>query len=228
MSVRPRLLDTFCKAGGCTKGYQRAGFYVVGVDIEPQPRYCGDEFVQGDALEFIAQHGHAFDVIHASPPCQRFSTATRCNKNQARCKKAADHPDLIDPTRELLLTIAKPWVIENVPGAPIQGLLLCGTMFGLKVIRHRFFECSIHLWSPGQRCWHPSRGKVGRAGVGGKKIGDWISVAGSTDLKVASSAMGIDWMKNRKEIAQAIPPAYTEFIGRQLIDQLERSATEKH
>lgn len=225
MELRPRLLDLFCGAGGCAMGYHRAGFEVVGIDNQPQKRYPF-QFIQTDALLYLAEHGHRYDAIHASPPCQRYSSATRCNKNQVRCKKSADHPDLIEPTRELLNSIGIPWIIENVPNAPLRDpLLLCGTMFKLKVIRHRLFEASFYLWSPGQRCWHPKKGKVGKAGIRGKSIGDWISVAGSTDLKVASPAMGIDWMKNRYEIAQAIPPAYTQFVGRQLMTFITEKLT---
>lgn len=218
-----RLLDLFCGAGGCAMGYHRAGFTeIVGVDNRPQPRYPFT-FVQADALEYLAEHGHEFDAIHASPPCQRYSEANRCNKNQIRCRKAEDHPDLVDPTRLLLLAIGRPWVIENVPGAPLRdSLLLCGTMFRLKVKRHRMFESNIYLHSPGQRCWHPRRGLIGKSGVRGKKIGDWISVAGSTDRKVAAFAMGIDWMANRHELSQAIPPAYTEFVGKQLLASLSQ------
>ena len=222
----PRLLDLFCGAGGCSMGYSRAGFEVVGIDIKPQPSYPF-EFVQGDALwmlECLIRKGgiftnaentyrlNDFDAITASPPCQRYSSATRCNKT------AADHPDLVPATRKLLEASGKPWVMENVPNAPmIEPLMLCGTMFNLRVIRHRLFESSFFLWSPGNRCAHPPRGTVGKAGVQGKKVGDWISVAGSTIAKVAGPAMGIDWAKRREELAQMIPPAYTEFIGRQLL-----------
>lgn len=133
LSKAPRLLDAFCGAGGCTKGYQRAGFHVVGVDVRPQARYCGDGFIQGDALEFIASHGHEFDAIHASPPCQAHSAL----RNMWNAQK---HPDLIPQTRTLLQTVGLPFVIENVPGAPLENaplwgawrLMLCGTMFDLQ------------------------------------------------------------------------------------------------
>lgn len=208
---RPLLLDLFCGAGGCAMGYHRAGFDVVGVDIKKQPRYPF-RFIQGDAMEYLAnKRGRGFQVIHASPPCQRYSEVTRANGNQE------NYPDLVAPCRDLLAAIGKPWVIENVPFAPLGiSVMLCGTYFGLRVIRHRLFESSRMLMSPGRSCSHPPRGAVGRAGVRGKKVGDWISVAGDVDRKVASHAMGIDWM-TRHELAQAIPPAYTEFIGRQLI-----------
>jgi DNA (cytosine-5)-methyltransferase 1 len=216
---KPRLLDLFCGAGGCSVGYARAGFEVVGVDINPQPRYPF-EFHQADALEFLKAHGREFDAIHASPPCQRYSEVTRCIPGRAQ-----KHPDLVDPTRELLQRSGRQWVIENVPGAPLRDpLLLCGTMFGLRVIRHRLFESSVFLWSPGQQCWHPQRGKVGGTGVRGKKPGDWISVAGSPTVAVAGPAMGIAWPMSRKELANAIPPAYAEFIGKQLLSALTAAA----
>lgn len=135
--TKPRLLDLFCGAGGCAKGYQRAGFHVTGVDIKPQPRYCGDEFHQADALEYLAAHGREFDAIHASPPCQRYTMAQNAAKN------ADAHPDLVDPVRDLLLSTRKPWIIENVVGAPLKNpAVLCGLSFGLKVRRHRLFETS--------------------------------------------------------------------------------------
>ncbi len=201
-------------------GYHRAGFDVVGVDIKPQPRYPF-RMVVADALRppFDLLD---FDAIHASPPCQRFSQATTRNKGRAGAKQANDHPDLVDPIRRMLLAIGKPWVIENVPAAPLKSpLLLCGTMFGLRVIRHRIFESPIFMMAPGQRCWHPARGKVGHAGERNKKIGDWISVAGACCVRVGGPAMGIDWITRRDELSQMIPPAYTEFIGKQLLQQIK-------
>lgn len=232
-----RLLDLFCGPGGCSVGYNRAGFEVMGIDIKPQPSYPF-EFVEGDALDLLRcllNGGYVkpglntgptlyledFDAITASPPCQRYSSATRCNKNRKDTKTAADHPDLVPATRKLLEASGKPWVMENVPNAPmIEPLMLCGTMFKLRVIRHRLFESSFFLWSPGNRCAHPPRGTVGKAGARGKKVGDWISVAGSTIAKVAAPAMGIDWVKRREELSQMIPPAYTEFIGKQLLESI--------
>mgnify|MGYP001601058017 CR=1 FL=1 len=252
---KPRLLDLFSGAGGAAKGYQRAGFYVVGVDHKPQPRYCGDEFVQADALEYVTEHGHEFDAIHASPPCQRF-TALRGMWNAKR-----DHPDLVGPTRELLMRIGKPCVIENVYGSPLRrgALKLCGTMFGLgtadgraELRRHRYFETNpqIALSMP---CQHgrPTVGVYGDGngrdyrkypaaviGVYGshgrdrrrnqpKTIGVYSHAGGSSTREFTqqfltherAEAMGIDWMTGN-ELSQAIPPAYTEFIGRQLFQAL--------
>lgn len=212
---KPRLLDLFCGAGGAAMGYSRAGFEVVGVDIKPQKNYPF-EFHQADALEFLAQHGREYDMIHASPPCQAYSITK--NLETAR----ADHPVLIEPTREALKNSRKPYVIENVPGAPlINPIMLCGTMFGLGVIRHRLFEIrpfvvyltsSCHHNGPVMPMWWKSR----RIALANGKTFNYITVAGKSFLMPeAKRAMGIDWM-NRDELSQAIPPAYTEFIGKQL------------
>lgn len=215
---RPRLLDLFCGAGGCAVGYHRAGFDVVGVDAKPQKNYPFP-FAQGDALEYLARHGGEFDAIHASPPCQLFSAASRVLGD-----KKNRHLDLVDPCRQLLEASSRPWVMENVMGAPLRdATMLCGTMFKLRVLRHRLFECSFFLMAPGQRCWHPPRGTVGRANTNEsrrKNVGDWISVAGDTTIRLAGPAMGIDWVTCRKQLSQCIPPAYTEFVGRQLIERV--------
>lgn len=139
---KKRLLDLFCGAGGCTKGYQRAGFYVVGVDNRPQPHYCGDEFYQADALEYCREHGREFDAIHASPPCQAYTEMRHLGKNAGK-----DAPQLIDPVRDLLVSLNLPFVIENVVGAPLKTIIqLCGSSFGLGVQRHRRFEASVLLF----------------------------------------------------------------------------------
>lgn len=221
--MKPRLLDAFCGAGGATRGYQRAGFHVTGVDIAPQPNYCGDEFHRGDAVEFIRGHGHEFDAIHASPPCQSSSLITK-GTNRGR-----EYPELIPPTREALLATGRPWAIENVIGAAIRrDLLLCGEMFpGLRVIRHRVFEA--YGWFPMQP---PHLGHRGR--VAGYRHGEWFEGpyfavygdgGGKGSVVEWQDAMGIDWTDVREEIAEAIPPAYTEFIGGFLLAALgERAA----
>lgn len=231
---KPRLLDAYCGAGGCTRGYQMAGFDCTGVDIKPQPRYVGERFVQGDAIQFIREHGHEFDVIHASPPCQAF-TSLRSMWN------SKEHPDLLTPTRELLQSLGVPYVIENVPGAPMANhIVLCGSMFGLatgdaELRRHRHFEVwPIFILTPS--CNHGWRERVigvygghGRdrrrirpaiVGVygssGGRSVRDGTQQFNTDERR---EAMGIDWMTGN-ELSQAIPPDYTHHIGLQLIAAL--------
>lgn len=216
---RPRLLDLFSGAGGAGMGYHRAGFDVVGVDIRPMPRYPF-EFHQGDALTFLEEHGHEYDAIHASPPCQAFSAYRRKGHGVGD-----GYPDLIAATRSALEATGRPYVIENVPGAPLQfPIQLCGSTFGLDVRRHRMFEASWLIWA-GPDCRHglqtprfpPATNRTNlRRTV---EIGVW-----RIPLDVQHRAMGIDWM-TRKELSQAIPPAYTEFIGCQLLASVRQEAT---
>lgn len=223
MNKRPRLLDAFCKAGGAAVGYHRAGFDVTGIDIEPQPRFPF-AFVQADALDYIAAHGREYDAIAASPPCQRYSVAASIHNS------AGNHPDLVDATRTLLIASGRPWVMENVPGSPLGcGIVLCGLMFGLRVIRHRVFESSIVLFAP-SHVRHPARLATGtvtakRGGRGnGYSTGEQglVCVAGNNFVRAAgAAAMGIDWPMSRRELANAVPPAYTTFIGKQLLNALE-------
>lgn len=236
--MRLRVLDLFCGAGGCSVGYDRgfreAGFDVdiVGVDLHPQPNYPY-EFVQADALTYPLG---GFDLIHASPPCQAFTVANNIHGR-------GDHPDLLTATRERLAETGVPWVIENVPGAPMHtgppslfepdrhGALICGLALGLNVKRHRRFESNLPVSSTACPPGHP---------------GDWLLVFGKTILergcKVGTAkgggsiirrrhvgtdrgreAMGIDWM-TRDELSEAIPPAYTKFITYQLAVELGRKA----
>ena len=210
--MQPRLLDLFCGAGGAAMGYHRAGFEVVGVDNQPQKNYPF-EFHQADALEYVAKHGQEFDAIHASPPCQAY---IQRNKNLP-----TRHPRLIEPTRDALLATNRPYVIENVPGAPLHSYVeLCGTMFSLLVLRHRWFECS-YLLLPGLP--HNHWGTVADGdfaavyarGGKGHRHGRGIRAPKSAPGPPWAEAMGIDWMQPT-ELTQAIPPAYTEFIGKQL------------
>ena len=200
-------------------GYRRAGFEVVGVDIKPQ-RHYPFEFHQADALEYVAEHGQEFDVIHASPPCQGYSVASHVHRDAGK-----KYPLLIEAVREALVRTRRPWVIENVKGAPLCGITLCGTMFGLGVFRHRLFESSEILLQP-DHIAHD--GKIGD--------GTYFSVAGGAGrwkswgtvqrniskgtVKEWRKAMSIDWM-TRNEIKEAIPPAYAEFIGKQLMRHLK-------
>jgi len=213
------MIDAFCGAGGATKGYQRAGFYVVGVDEAPQPNYCGDEFVQGDALAFIAGHGADADAGHGSPPCHDHSALSALTG-------ADDTGWLLAATRDALERTGKPWVMENVQGAAMaRGLVLCGDMFGLDVQRHRYFELG------GWLALQPPHGKH-RGRVAGYRHGEWFDGpyfavygdgGGKGTLAQWRSAMGIDWM-DKAELAQAIPPAYAQFIGEQLLGHLRSVA----
>jgi len=217
-----RLLDLFCGAGGASMGYHRAGFSVVGVDIRPQPRYPF-EFVRADALEFVRTHGHEFDVIHASPPCQLFS---RLRALTVALGTAREYPDLLDETRRALRALGKPYVIENVPGALLENpVMLCGLMFGLRVFRHRMFEIwpwpdLFFLVPPHPR--HP-RGATTNAysGMSGFRHGaTHICVTGRNFVVPdARLAMEIEWMTG-DELREAIPPAYTEFVGSKIRDFL--------
>lgn len=211
--MRPRLLDLFCGAGGAGMGYYRAGFDVVGVDIKPQPRYPF-EFIQADAMTFSLD---GFDAIHASPPCQHYSAMTRVRGEAV----VNSHPDLVGATRLRLIESGKSWVIENVVGAPLSNtLMLCGSMFPpLEVRRHRLFEGDVPVFTPS--CNHSIKAVpvYGHSGAGAnsgreRKRGRTNGVA---DWK---RAMGIDWMTG-SELAEAIPPAYTEYIGRHLLNGME-------
>lgn len=214
-----RLLDLFCGAGGAAKGYQEAGFDVVGVDIKPQPNYIGDEFWQRDALTLLPlEMREHFDLIHASPPCQ-FATVYGNNSEHVR----DDHENLIPATRELLQASGVPYVIENVYGARdelIDPIMLCGTSFPpLEVRRHRMFESSFPLMSVpcnhGRLTERKYPGSTNRPnGRTVCNIGEW-----RVPLEVQQEAIGIDWM-TVPELSQAIPPAFTKFIGEQFLAQV--------
>lgn len=249
--MRPLLLDLFCGAGGAAAGYDRAGFQVVGVDLKPQPHYPF-EFHQADAQTYPLE---GFAAIHASPPCQAFS-AMRKGRWKDR-----EHPDLIAAMRERLIRAGVPYVIENVPGAPLKAnLLLCGTMFGLQTTegsqlrRHRIFEApwfsgltppcahnrfaAMPVYGGGQhpqRCYNEStRGVRVPPGAEYRRpatIGIWGNAGGKSrrdgydhyGIDKRREAMGIPWMTG-KELSEAIPPAYTEFIGKHLLHVLRDSS----
>lgn len=204
--MKPRLLDLFCGGGGAGMGYHRAGFDVVGVDLNPQPNYPF-EFHQADAMTYPLA---GFDAIHASPPCQAYSAATL---------DASKHPDLYAATREQLQASGCPWVIENVIGAPyLSGVVLCGSMFGLRVRRHRNFECSFLAYAP-RPCDHTGPRPYTVTGHLHRTEQDF-----QHSLKPAREhaveLMGMPWA-TWQEAVLAIPPAYTEWIGRQLLAHLE-------
>lgn len=214
---KPRILDLFCGAGGAAKGYHDAGFDVVGVDHRPQPHHKYGEFIQADALELDDDFVRSFDAIHASPPCQKFSSATPVWKKK-------HHVDLIPATRELCKRSGKFYVIENVVGSPVhKSIMLCGTMFPpLRVLRHRHFEMNFlvpqpHCKKPHPKTfWYRSKRKQRKRAVM-NQYEVFITVAGSNArIDNMRDAMGIDWM-TKAEIVQAVPPAYTEYIGRYLL-----------
>lgn len=221
---KPRLLDLFCCQGGAARGYADAGFEVVGVDIEPQPRYPF-EFIQIDALALNRLFLARFDAIHASPPCQ-FATALRHAPNGKK------HPNLIPQTRALLKASGLPYVIENVEQAVehlLSPTLLCGTMFGLGVDgfelqRHRLFETSFPLSAP--ECDHSGGPVVGVYGGHARNRSSKHGGRGTRDIwegghrRACSVSMGMDWA-TLDGMSEAIPPAYTRFIGAQLLQHLQ-------
>ena len=214
---RPRLLDLFCGDGGAGEGYRRAGFDVVGVDIEPHAYPCG-EFIRADALEVLADAEFAlgFDVVHASPPCQGYTSMSN------RFPSGRDRwPRLIAPVRELLIASGAIYVIENVTGARRElrdPVLLSGGMFGLRVHRPRLFESSLRLIGPrSQPCTDPI-GVYGRAPDGQwlRKRKDGTRIYRASSIDEGRAAMGIDWM-SWPDLVEAIPPAYTEWIGAKIL-----------
>jgi DNA (cytosine-5)-methyltransferase 1 len=228
--VKPRLLDLFCGAGGAAMGYHRAGFKVVGVDIVDQPRYPFTH-VRCDALEFVQRlidndmpHGWVnmsidgseylnFDAIHASPPCQAYTQAALSQRNAGK-----EYPDLLGPTRDLLEQTGLPWVIENVPGAPMRcDIRICGCQMGLPLRRVRWFETSWGAFDMAHPCHH--KGPV--VSVVGHGTPSWVREQLGYNPTIADyrAAMGIDWM-NRNELSEAIPPAYTELVGAQLLQHI--------
>lgn len=206
---RFRLLDLYCCAGGAGEGYRLAGFDVTGVDICPQPKNP-HRFILADALDYLRQHGHEYDAIHASPPCQAYTKATK----QWR-KKGREYVDLIAATREALIASGKPWIIENVPGAPLRSpILLNGSVFGIRVHRPRYFETSFFLEQPYVPTMKPV--KMGRP----IREGDIVQPVGHfSGVRYAAREMGLPWM-GQSELAQAIPPAYTQWIAERLISVL--------
>ena len=209
---KPRLLDLFCCQGAASEGYRRAGFgVVVGVDINPQPRYPFG-FWQRDAVKFLKRFGRHFDAVHASPPCQRYSKAQRI--------RGREHPDLIGPTRDVLRELGVPYVIENVEDARpelIDPVTLCGASFGLHTYRHRLFESNVTLEVPEHTPHLVKTVKMGRA----LSPGDFYHAVGNfSNVEYIRQDMGVPWM-TRDGIRECIPPCFTEYIGRQLLEALE-------
>lgn len=227
--MRPmrRLLDLFCGAGGAAAGYARAGFDVTGIDIAPQPDYPFT-FWEADAMASLL-HGtwREFDAIHASPPCQDFTTMS--NRHRGKGGKADSHIDLLTPVRERFSHIDIPWVIENVVGSKGKmrpTLILHGGMFGLRVDRPRYFESNVMLWAPEPADHTENPIGVYGARPDGRRL--WTRADGSeqraaSSIEEARAAMGMDW-GDWDGVREAIPPAYTEWIGTQLLHAIESAA----
>jgi len=202
-------------------GYFRAGFDdITGVDINPMPRYPF-KFIQADALEYLREHGAEYDVIHASPVCKGYSRLSSMWQDR-------EYPDDIPEVRRLLRLTGKPYVIENVVGAPLENyVMLCGSMFGLRVYRHRLFECNPQILISPASCNHWGKASGNKALKNKKGVTpnlddfDIMTITGHDFiLDHAKQAMGIDWMQ-QSEISQAIPPAYTEWIGKQILEAIK-------
>jgi len=212
MGKKYKLLDLFCGGGGCSTGYVQAGFEVVGVDLRSQPNYPYKMY-RGDALEFLCKHGEEFDAIHASPPCQAHTTLASI----AEVTSGKIHADLIPATRELLEDCSRPYIIENVPGSPLlDPVVLCGRMFELELYRHRLFESTFFIPEPPHPPHTAKCAKAGRL----PKEGEYHSIVGHfPGVELAAKIMGLPHLGQR-ELAQAIPPAYTKYIGKYLLQHL--------
>ncbi|MET8023815.1 DNA methylase [Streptomyces avermitilis] len=214
-----RVLDAYSCIGGGTEGYRRAfgNCHITGVDIQAQPDYRGDAFHQGDAVEFIRAHGHEFDFIHTSPPCQGEGAPTK-GTNAARNKAIGrTYPRLIVPTRAALEATGRPYVIENVPGSEVRkDIRLCGEQFGLAVLMHRYFE--LGGWTTAQPAHPEHRGYVRGYRHGEWRDGPYVAAYGKGGGKATVAeirdAKRIDWSTDHLRLREALPPAYTEWIGR--------------
>lgn len=210
-TIKPKLLDLYCCAGGGGYGYEQAGLDVTGIDIEHQPKHRG-KFIQYDAIEYLTAHFQEYDVIHASPPCQYYSLSAKQFRD-----KGKEYVDLIEATRIALVSTGKPYVIENVPGSPlINPILLCGAMFGMMTYRHRLFESNIKLEVPPHPEHTAPNAKMGRK----PKHGEFVQYVGHfSGVELVREMTGLHWL-GQYELAQSIPPQYTKFIGEQLIKKL--------
>lgn len=217
---RRRGLDLGCGIGATTWGYFTAGFDMTGVDIAPQPNFpAALRFVQADAMEYLAEHGCEYDFIALSPPCQRYSKMSRC-----RPGLAYTYPDLIPPWRQAVQATGLPYIIENVEGAPLHDpVMLCTSWFKRETYRHRLFESNTPLTAPRAAC-APRSHTVRASKAGHWEPGTYISIAGHcSPMWKAREAMGIYWC-TREELVEAVPPVFTRYLGRQLMDYLEEEA----
>lgn len=233
MTKKPRLLDLFCKAGGASMGYHWAGFDVTGVDVKPQPRYPFN-FIQADAISFLegllaSGEINQFDVIHASPPCQDDSNGR--NYGGRKQSEPGRHPQLIPPTLNLLRQFKGLWVLENVIGASHRleyPLMICGTALGLRIQRHRLFQSNLFLFSPGKCNHRPFDVSVRRQRAeyllaytdATTAKGQAVRRPPSCRVGTVRQAMEIEWM-TLEELGEAIPPAYTKWIGDQLMEAIQ-------
>lgn len=206
-----RLLDLYCCAGGASLGYEQAGFEVVGVDINPQPKYRG-KFIQADAIEYLKANWQNFDAVHASPPCQKYSLSSMQFRRAGK-----QYVDLVKPTRDALIETGLPHILENVPGSPlINPIVLCGSMFGIRTYRHRLFESNITLIAPRHPAHIAPNAKMGRPIKGN----EFIQYVGHfPGVKIVQEMTGLTWL-GQAELAQSIPPQYTRYLGAQLISYL--------
>jgi DNA (cytosine-5)-methyltransferase 1 len=219
-----RAADLFAGAGGATRGLQLAGFRVVAVDINPQPRNPADRFIRGNVLELPIEFLREFDFVWSSPPCQKFTSM----RDMYNAKST--HLDLISATRELLIEAGKPFAIENVPQAPLRNpILLCGSMFnldtpcGAELRRHRHIETSFPVSAP--KCRHcPGERTIGIYGGHARNrrrpTGTHHVPLTDFTLEDARAAMGVDWPMTFGELSEAIPPIYSRFIAGQWIELL--------
>ena len=210
-AFRPKLLDLYCCGGGAGHGYEQAGFDVTGIVIEPQAKHK-NRFIQADAIEHLKSHWREYDAIHASPPCQAYSTASMQFRIAGK-----EYVDLIEVTRIELQKTGLPYIIENVPGSPlINPIELCGAMFGMKTYRHRLFESNIKLIAPEHPKHINKNAKMGRKPLNG----DFIQYVGHfSGVKEVQEMTGLHWL-GQHELAQSIPPQYTKHLGLQLMDAM--------
>ncbi len=218
--TRPRVLDLFCHRGGMAMGYHQAGFDVVGVDLDAS---CAEEypftFVHGDAIEYLLAHGHEYDLIHGSPPCQAYTPLNAYNHKT--------YPDLIAPTRTAMRAVGRPYVIENVEAARpemVNPVMLCGPMFGLRIYRHRLFEASFPLAPPP----HPAHvARCSRNGYLPTPERPFMTITGGRHSKAwqraAAEAMGTPWITTIRGVCEAIPPAYAKHIGQAALAMLAQA-----
>ena len=206
-----RILVTYCCQGGDSMGWYLAGFDVTGVDKDPQPRYPFT-FIQGDAVEYIRAHGHEYDLVAGSPPCQAHSRAWKIQQRE--------HPRLIAPTREAMQATGRPWIIENVEEARDElrdPVMLCGASFGLHTYRHRLFEASFPITVPEHQPHTQHTVKMGRP----LREGDWYHAVGNfSNVPYVKRDMGVEWM-TRDGIRECIPPAYGQYMGQQFLNHLD-------